>query len=369
MVSVSILKIGERPVYYAQYRDEVTGKKVRRSTGEKTKRKAERFAAQWESEIKSGISAGCTWEHFRERFSLEHCITLRDSTARGYETILDCLEDFSKPLRLESVSADFISRWRVHLVKIGVSDSTRATYLRTLKAALNWAVSVGLLSAVPNFPKEKRKDSGKHRGRALTAEEVQLMIDAVPSVVSDSRASEAYQRLIRGLYLSGLRVGESQSLSWCDKSMILADIAGKYPMFRFPGAMQKNGKTQSVPMAPDFAKWLKETPKRERTGMVLAIPVSAEWTSDTAANVKAKRVSTVVAQIGKKTGISTGEASTPTAHDLRRSFASNWARRVLPQTLQTMMRHSSITTTMGFYVTSQADAIGAELASLDISDK
>ncbi len=177
MVSVTILKIGDRPVYYAQYRDEVTGKKVRKSTGEKTKRKAERFAVQWEADIKSGKSAGSTWSNFRERFTMEHCITLRDSTAQSYETILDQLEAFSKPLRLESVTADFISRWRVHLVKIGVSDSTRATYLRTLKASLNWAASVGLLSAVPRFPKDKRKDSGKHRGRALTAAEVQMMID------------------------------------------------------------------------------------------------------------------------------------------------------------------------------------------------
>ena len=110
---------------------------------------------------------------------------------------MDQLEAFSKPLRLESVSADFISRWRVHLVKIGVSDSTRKTYLRTLKASLNWAAGVGLLSAVPRFPKEKRKDSGKHRGRALTAAEVPTMIDTVPSVVGDSVAAEAYQRLIR----------------------------------------------------------------------------------------------------------------------------------------------------------------------------
>lgn len=110
---------------------------------------------------------------FRERFSLEHCMTLRNRTSQSFESVLDCLEDFSKPLRLESVSANFISRWRVHLVKIGVSDSTRATYLRTLKATLNWAASVGLLSSVPNFPKEKRKDSGRHRGRALTAAEVQ----------------------------------------------------------------------------------------------------------------------------------------------------------------------------------------------------
>ncbi|MCP4478782.1 MAG: hypothetical protein GY818_11890 [Planctomycetaceae bacterium] len=78
-----------------------------------------------------------------------------------------------------------------------MSDSTRKTYLRTLKASLNWAAGVGLLSAVPRFPKEKRKDSGKHRGRALTAAEVQTMIDTVPSVVGDFVAAEAYQRLIR----------------------------------------------------------------------------------------------------------------------------------------------------------------------------
>ncbi|MCP4081864.1 MAG: hypothetical protein GY743_16625, partial [Planctomycetaceae bacterium] len=125
MVSVSVVKLQGKKFLYAQYRDPVTGQKRRRSTGEKTKRKAERFAAQWEAEIKAGKSAGSTWDNFRERFSLEHCITLRESTAAGYETILDRLEAFSKPLRLESVTADFISRWRVHLVRIGVSDSTR----------------------------------------------------------------------------------------------------------------------------------------------------------------------------------------------------------------------------------------------------
>ncbi|MCP4478783.1 MAG: hypothetical protein GY818_11895, partial [Planctomycetaceae bacterium] len=93
--------------------DEVTGKKRGRSTGETTKRKAERFAAQWEAEIKAGKSAGFTWDNFRELFSLEHCITLRERAAQSYESVLDQLEAFSKPLRLESVSADFISRWRV----------------------------------------------------------------------------------------------------------------------------------------------------------------------------------------------------------------------------------------------------------------
>ena len=110
----------------------------------------------------------------------------------------------------------------------------------------------------------------------MTAAEVQMMIDTVPTVISDSKAAEAYQRLIRRLYPSGLRVGESQSLSWDNKSLILADLSGKYPMLRFHGSLQKNGKTETVPMAPDFADWLKETPKRKRTGMVMTVPFSAD---------------------------------------------------------------------------------------------
>ena len=122
-------------------------------------------------------------------------------------------------------------------------------------------------------------------------------------------------------------------------------------------------------MAPDFAEMLKETPAADRTGMVLTIPFPADWPKEHGDAVGVERVAKIIAKVGKATGIKTSKTSTPTAHDLRRSFASNWARRVLPQTLQTMMRHSSISTTMGFYVTSQADAIGAELAGLDISKK
>ncbi|MCP3693458.1 MAG: site-specific integrase, partial [Planctomycetaceae bacterium] len=166
-----------------------------------------------------------------------------------------------------------------------------------------------------------------------------------------------------------LRVGESQSLSWDNKHLILADLTGKYPMFRFHGSLQKNGKTEVVPMAPDFAAWLKETPKRKRTGMVMAIPLPADWTKGYGDRAGTKRVAKVIARVGKATNIRTSKTSTPTAHDLRRSFASNWSQRVLPQVLQTMMRHSSITTTMGYYVSSAADAIGKTLAGLDLEDK
>lgn len=171
MVDVYIVKLKGKKNYYAQYRCPVTKNKIRKSTGETTKAAATKFGTEWANEINAGVTVGCSWEHFRERFSMEHCITLRESTRKSYETILDCLETFKKPQKLASVNALFITRWRAHLVKIGASEATRRTYLRTLKAALNWGASNQLIPSVPQFPKPKKEDAGKHRGRALTAVE------------------------------------------------------------------------------------------------------------------------------------------------------------------------------------------------------
>ena len=49
------------------------------------------------------------------------------------------------------------------------------------------------------------------------------------------------------------------------------------------------------------------------------------------------------------------------AHDLRRSFGSRWAPKVKPATLQRLMRHASIETTMAYYVDLDADDLAAEL--------
>ena len=50
-----------------------------------------------------------------------------------------------------------------------------------------------------------------------------------------------------------------------------------------------------------------------------------------------------------------------TAHNLRRSFCSRWARKVMPATLQRLARHSNIVTTMGYYVSLTADEMASDL--------
>ncbi len=49
------------------------------------------------------------------------------------------------------------------------------------------------------------------------------------------------------------------------------------------------------------------------------------------------------------------------AHDLRRSFGTRWAKRVMPAVLQKLMRHSAIETTLRYYADLDVDDLAADL--------
>ena len=72
-----------------------------------------------------------------------------------------------------------------------------------------------------------------------------------------------------------------------------------------------------------------------------------------------KRVSRIVSAIGKEAGVVVNEAEEKygSAHDLRRLFGTRWASRVKPATLQLLMRHKSIETTLKYSVSQDADEV------------
>ena len=63
-------------------------------------------------------------------------------------------------------------------------------------------------------------------------------------------------------------------------------------------------------------------------------------------------VSGVISKLGKKAGVKVDDrkGKFASAQDLRRSFGSRWATRVMPAVLMQLMRHESIETTMSYYV-------------------
>jgi integrase len=74
-------------------------------------------------------------------------------------------------------------------------------------------------------------------------------------------------------------------------------------------------------------------------------------------------VGKIIAAIGRKSGVITNavDRKNPTAHDLRRSFGTRWAKRVMPAVLQKLMRHASIQTTMTYYVDLDVDEMADDL--------
>ena len=294
-----------------------------------------------------------------------------ESTQVAYRVALDHLQRLIDPDLTAKLTPQVMSRFQAEARREGMKATTLARHLRHIKAVLRWGERQGLLAKAPNIemPKlPKGQSLAKHR--AVTPEEFDRLLLAVPKVRPHD--APAWERLLWGLWLSGVRLSEAVALDWNDGPFVL-DTKGKHPVFYIEAAGQKSRRSEIVATAPDFAEWiLAETPEAERHGRVFKLVDSS-----TGKPLAAATVGPVVSAVGRKAGVVVGQSEKVVeengkrvrkpvklfagAHDLRRAFCSRWARKVMPAVLQRLARHSHISTTMNFYVCLTADEIGAEL--------
>ena len=153
-----------------------------------------------------------------------------------------------------------MSRFQAEARKEGMKATTLARHLRHIKAGLRWGERQGLMVKAPaiEMPKlPKGQSLAKHR--PVTAEEFDRLLLAVPKVRPHD--APAWERLLRGLWLSGLRLGEAVALDWNDGPFVL-DTTGKHPTFRIEAEGQKSRRSEVVPLTPDFAEWILPRPRR-----------------------------------------------------------------------------------------------------------
>ena len=136
------------------------------------------------------------------------------------------------------------------------------------------------------------------------------------------------------------------------------DLTGKYPRFRIYAEAEKGHQDRLLPMTAGLADFLLNTPKAERTGAVFLL--AGRWTGKP---ITPRRIGRAVSAIGRLATIvfNKAEGKFASAHDLRRAFGTRWARRVMPATLQLLMRHESIETTMKYYADIDADDLAGQL--------
>lgn len=360
-IEVRIRKPSDRRYFQMLYVDPLTGKKVTRSTKTENRREAERAAAKWEAELREGRykpASKMSWDEFRERYEDEVLASLAEETDHKSQTVFGMLEQRINPQKLRDLTSDKLSQFQAALRDGTRSEDTIDGYLRHLKAALNWAVTMGLIHETPAIqrPRRRRKSKGM-KGRPITVEEFERML-AVVDKDFDEEIAGSWKYLLNGLWHSGLRLGESLELWWDRDDRLMVVMEGKHPTLRIPGTHEKGNTDRLLPMAPEFAEFLGNTPVTERTGRVFAPePRQKEKGGN---RMGLNYVSRSISAIGKTANVKvhtyeSGRVKFASAHDLRRSFGDRWATRVMPPVLQQLMRHESIETTMKYYVGRSAD--------------
>jgi integrase len=255
-----------------------------------------------------------------------------------------------------------------------------------------------MISKVPTIKKPQRAKKGgrgrKAKGRPISGEEFERLLDRIPAALAEwpkrkratSRATsrrrgkperkttrdaipveiapvmvESWRHYLRGLWLSGLRLTESLELFWDRADRLYVDLAGRRPMLIIPGELEKAGTYRRIPITPDFHRYLLATDEVDRHGPIFRPLMPSGARADA---TRAGKMISLIGELSRvvvNTDPKTGKVKFASAHDLRRSFGTRWAKLVMPAVLQMLMRHSTIATTMAFYVDLDGDEIAEDL--------
>jgi integrase len=358
-IKVSIINQADREHYLARWTDPITGRYKFETTGETSERKAQKYANKLEQRLQDGTykpAKTITWDLFRGRFEKEYLPSLAKGTQNKYEIIFNSFESYITIKNLATLNAQHLSRYQTELRNKGLKEFTIKGYLTSLRKALNWAKSQDMLKEVPpiNMPK-RAKASKVMRGRPITGEEFDRMLSAVAGEVGEKHA-DSIEYFLNGLWWGGMRLDEALRLTWNHGGFCLVEIGGHY-FFRIEQEAEKGATDRLLPVAPQFEQILPNVPPKG--GFVFKPTFNRMKT----VRPRLDTMSKIIARIGKSAKIITDVKTDregnekkvyATAHDLRRAFGTRWAPLVQPKLLMEMMRHSSIETTMKFYVVGNA---------------
>lgn len=364
-ISVIVVKRKDRKNLCLRYTDPVDGKKHEKNSGTTSMKVAQRAAGEWQAELRAGTATKITtkWSVFTEAYETAMAVSARSRTMTNIATAFNAVEKHMKPDTLARITPQWVGRFQRRLLE-SCEPATVESYCRHLKAALNWAKDQGWTTSVPKFPKLKNARSSKQmKGRPITGEEFDRMLAAVDDEFSKPAQRDSFRFLLRGLWLSGLRLGEALSLTWSQwADGIRVDLSGKYAKLLISAEDEKGGRDRVYPVTPDFAEFLRAVPEDDRNGFVFE-PCLTRGVSR-----RVDTVSKAICRIGERAGIKVDERKKKpvwaSAHDLRRAFGARWSRKVNSMVLKELMRHASVATTEKYYVGIQSDETSALLAGL-----
>lgn len=358
MIKVWVIHRTGRKYFECQWIDPDTGLKRTRSTGQTRRREAERFAVALENDLNNPSTdiEHVTWKQFRKLYERSEYPGKSTSTKNTTSSTFNLVQQVLKPARPTVINTRKVTKLVNHIRQNTTSEFTVRRHLAELRKIMKWALRNGYIHELPNFEMPKKLTGAK--ARAVTPEEFERMLTAVPKVVGEERAPE-WEFMLNGLWFSGLRLAEAMKLHWTDNKNLKVNLDGDHPMFEIQAHAEKGRRYRLLPMAPEFHELLLTVPENQRRGFVFS-PKGRHGLRPLE-----DAVGKGIARIGRKAGVRVGTSEDAekfaSAHDLRRAFGIRWAARVQSSVLKEMMRHESITTTEKFYLLQEAEATAKQI--------
>ena len=260
-------------------------------------------------------------------------------------------------IRVRDLVPHMAIRWRAELVAQGAGNRTANAHVDALRAALGWAINVGLTAANPLVKVPRLPEGARHvrcRRRVLSEAEIARYLAAAEA---DDREQIGHSRrrvipqapLWRFLLESGCRYGEAATLSWGD-----VDLASRLVTLR--GEHTKSGRSRVIPLSQTMTLALLALGKvHERVlgfapgagDVVFLTALGCRWPHHTVNVMRvhdrllAKAEIARVDELGYKVDL----------HSLRHTSASRFARSGVPLVVaQRILGHSTPVLTAKHYV-------------------
>lgn len=356
-----------------RWKDPETGKWREQKCGTNRRGSAERDAEKKAIELEreylkarlgKSQREGLRWVGFCERYESEHVGATSAGNEYKWNAVKGKFDAFLteqglSDLPLADFNAGIVNSFRTWLKQNMSSPASAVSYFATFIAGLRYAMERELCPVIMVARKRGGDTSTESpmKGRAVTSEEFDRIVMAIPKVVGADRV-EGFERTLKMIWLGGLRRSEPLMFHTdrqdCHRFTELYD---RQPKVTFHSS-QKNKKRQVVAMTPEWAAYARLL---ELAPGWICNPINDRgWriTSPTelgrfiAKFCKQANVIVTPAMDGQP-------AKFATAQNLRQGFGYRWATKVMPATLQHLMRHRDIKTTMKYYAGADADAVAS----------
>ena len=395
------LKKTRRDGWQLEWRDR--GGKTHRETytGKRTQSAVRERIDDLEENLNRSGSAR-RWSDFEKRVVRSF---LPGMTAKGQGKPKTMLKRFKRELQsqglgdieCDDLSEDIILAVEERMRAEGLAAMTIRTNMGALWSMLHWGIEGKLLPPLhrprKRIRKRDRSQASQSKGRALTLEEIERMIEAIrtnprirdepawrnpraknlgqPNAWTHVRApDESAEQAIKAIHVArliGMRLDDAHWFRWDPQPghHYVENLGGKHPMLSFSSA-QKSGQSERIPLTPMAVEYLRSIEQSD--GYVCRMFGKSGY------HATAGRLGRIIANAGRAANIlakpNGGKFGAPkyaSAHDLRRTFGVfliNHLDKISVRDAQKMMRHASFETLMRFYSDSTDDVLSQKLASL-----